>query len=226
MQAVILAAGEGKRMRPLTLERPKPLVEVAGTPLIEHVLGALPAAVSDVIIIVGYKGDMIRQHLGERHGLRGVRYVEQEVQEGTAHALGLVRPFLTGQFLLMCADDLHGAVALATAIRYPLAILAARHSEPQKFGVIELGDDGTVRSLEEKPLVPKSDLVSTGALVLDERIFAYDAPLQANGERYVTDQLSALASDAPVHVVLQDEWIPIGYPEDIEKAEATLTARA
>ncbi|MDP2593986.1 MAG: nucleotidyltransferase family protein [bacterium] len=222
MQAVILAAGIGKRMRPVTLTRPKPLIEVAGTPLIEHVIEALPSIVDELIIIVGYKGAMIRTHLGPRHGSRAIRYVEQANPEGTAAALALARPFLSGRFLLMCADDIHGAPALAAAMRYPLAILAAFHAEPQKFGVIEMSAAGTLLSFEEKPDVPKSDLVSTGAMVLDERVFAYPAPHHDNGEYYLTSQVAALAEDAPVHVVRQDMWIPVGCPEDIPVAERLL----
>ena len=222
MQAVILAAGEGKRMRPATLTRPKPLIEVAGTLLIEHVIEALPSVVDELIIVVGYKGAMIRTHLGPRHGSRAIRYVEQAKPEGTAAALALARPFLSGRFLLMCADDIHGAPALAQAVRYSLAILAAHHPEPQKFGVIETSADGTLQSFEEKPEIPKSDLVSTGAMVLDERVFAYPAPRHDNGEYYLTSQVAALAEDAPVHVVRQDVWIPVGCPEDISIAERLL----
>lgn len=224
MQAVILAAGIGKRMRPATLMRPKPLIEVAGTPLIEHVIEALPSVVDELIIIVGYKGAMIRTHLGPRHGSRAIWYVEQAKPEGTAAALALARPFLSGRFLLMCADDIHGAPALAAAMRYPLAILAAHHSEPQKFGVIEMSADGILQSLEEKPEMPKSDLVSTGAMVLDERVFAYPAPRHNNGEYYLTSQVAALAGDAPMQVVMQDIWIPVGCPEDISIAERFIPA--
>lgn len=147
-------------------------------------------------------------------------------RRGEADALELAQPLLTGRFLLLCADDIHGARALAEAADCPLAILAARHPEPQKFGVIEIRPDGTVHSLEEKPSAPTSNLVSTGAMVLDERIFTYEASRHANGERYLTDLLSALAVDAPVHIVLQEEWIPVGYPADIERAESILAARA
>ncbi len=222
MQAVILAAGEGKRMRPLTNLCPKPLIEVAGKPLVEHIIEALPSVVDEVIIVIGYKGAMIQEHLGERHGTRRIRYVEQAVPEGTAKALALTRPHLSGRFFILCADDLHGAPALAKAACYPLAILAAEHSEPQKFGVIEADRTGMLRTFTEKPKKPTSHLVSTGALVLDDRIFSYSVRPHANGESYLTTQVAALAKDALVKVVLQDFWMPVGYPEDIPLAEAAL----
>src|SRR4051812_10320077 len=108
MQCVILAAGEGKRMRPLTETMPKPLVPVLGKPIIEYVLEALPQEVNEVFIITGYKGDMVRAHLGESHDGRPIRYIHQETPSGTAHALALARPHLNGRFLVLVADDIHG----------------------------------------------------------------------------------------------------------------------
>lgn len=223
MQAVILAAGAGTRMRPLTLSRPKPLVEVAGVPLIEHVFRALPPAIAEIVLVVGYKGEMLRARFGGAYGSRPIRYVRQEELSGTAGALALARPHLAGgRFLVMCADDLHGAAALAEAVRHPLALLAARHPDPSKFGVIETDQEGMLRSIEEKPASPKSGLVSTGAMVLDERLFEHDAPPHENGERYLTDQVQALAARAAIQVIEQRFWIPVGRPEDIERAEAAL----
>lgn len=222
MQAVIMAAGEGKRMRPLTLERPKPLIEVAGKPIIEHVLDALPPEIDEVIIVIGYKGDMIRAHLGDEYAGRKLRYVHQWMPAGTAHALSLARPFLTGKFFLLNADDILGKEALAEAVKHPLSILVATHTEPEKMGVIARREDGTLEGIEEKPEKPKSNLVNTGSMVLDERLFSYEAPRHPTGEYYMTDPLSALAKDHPVMVIDQPLWIPVGYPEDIPKAEARL----
>lgn len=222
MQAVIMAAGEGKRMRPLTLEKPKPLIEVGGKPIIEHVLNALPSDIDEVIIVIGYKGDMIRAHLGDSYGGRTIRYVHQWMPAGTAHALSLARPFLTGKFLMLNADDIIGQEALEEAIRHPLAILVATHTEPEKMGVIAKKEDGTLDHIEEKPEVPKSNLVNTGTMVLDERLFSYEAPRHVSGEYYMTDPMSALSKEHPVMVIEQPLWIPVGYPEDIPRAEAKL----
>ena len=77
MQAVLLAAGKGVRMLPLTLNQPKPLVEIGGVPLIVHVLRALPPEIDEVIIVVGYKAQMIIDYLGETFEGRKIRYVYQ-----------------------------------------------------------------------------------------------------------------------------------------------------
>jgi bifunctional UDP-N-acetylglucosamine pyrophosphorylase/glucosamine-1-phosphate N-acetyltransferase len=223
MQAVILAGGEGKRMRPLTLERPKPLVLVAGRPILERIIDALPKEVDEIILVVGYMADMIKQHFGDSYKDRSIKYVHQWMPAGTAHALSMAEPLLhDGRFVLLCADDLHGARAFEEALSHPLAILAAKHPNPSLFGVLELTADGTLARIIEKPDVPATNLISTGAMVLDTRIFQYEAVRHENGEYYMTYPLGLFAIEHPIHVVEQDFWIPIGYPEDIKKAEERL----
>lgn len=222
MQAVIMAAGEGKRMRPLTLERPKPLISVGGKTILEHVLDALPPEIDEVIIVIGYKGDMIKAHFGDSYKGRPIRYVHQWMAAGTAHALSIARPFLTGKFLLLNADDILGSEAMQEAIRHPLSIMVSPHHEPQKMGVISKRADGTLDAIIEKPENPVGNLVSTGAMVLDERLFSYDAARHESGEYFMTHPLGLLAQEHPIMVVEQPLWIPVGYPEDIPRAEAKL----
>ncbi|MBU6323312.1 MAG: NTP transferase domain-containing protein [Patescibacteria group bacterium] len=226
MQAVILAAGEGKRMRPLTLTRPKPMVEVAGKPLLAHIIDALPPEIDEVILVIGYKREAIREYFGNEYGGRRITYVEQTEPLGTGHALHLARPHIRGRFLFMFADDLHGPEDLAEALRHPLAILATRHEDPKRFGVIEVSEDGRLIGIEEKPAEPRSNLVSTGAMVLDERIFGYELERHENGEYYLTSPLARLAEEHPVMVVEQGFWVPLAYPEDVEAAERILAERA
>lgn len=223
MQAVILAAGEGKRMRPLTLDRPKPLVLVAGRPIVEHIIDALPEEVDQVILVVGYKADMIKRHFGDSFNGRRIRYVHQWMPVGTAHALGMAEPLLAeGRFMLLNADDLHGTDALSESLTYPLALVATTHADPSRFGVLELNEDGTLASIIEKPEMPSSNLISTGAMVLDTRIFSYEAARHENGEYFMTHPLNLFAKEHPIQVVEQEFWIPIGYPEDIATAEERL----
>ncbi len=227
MQAVILAAGEGKRMRPLTLERPKPLIAIAGRPLLEHIIDVLPEEVDDLILVVGYKAELIRRHFGDSYKGRRIRYVHQWMPAGTAHALSIAEPLLeNGRFLMLNGDDLHGAAAFREALMHPLALLAAPHDEPSKFGVIELNADGTLASIVEKPDLPPTNLVSTGAMVLDKRIFEYEAARHENGEYYLTYPLGLLAKEHPITVVTQDFWMPVGYPEDVEAAGKVLMRHA
>ncbi|MEK7602022.1 MAG: sugar phosphate nucleotidyltransferase [Patescibacteria group bacterium] len=222
MQAVILAAGVGKRMLPLTLDLPKPLVRVAGRTIIEYVLTALPSEIDEIILIVGYKAEMIKDFLGEVYKGRVIRYVHQEKPEGTARALALAQPYISGRFILMNADDIHGAEALKEALQYPLAVLVAPYRDPSRMGVVSCREDGTLESIIEKPEHPESNVVSTGAMILDEQIFMYETPQNENGEYYINEPLKMLAADKPITVVTQPLWIPVGCPEDISLAEERL----
>lgn len=169
MQAVILAAGTGTRLRPLTLDRPKPLVHVAGRPILEYIIDALPTEVDEIVLVVGYKREMLKEHFGEEYKGRSIKYVHQWMPAGTAHGLSMAEPFLRDdRFIFMFADDIHGKGAFEEALLYPLAILATTHEDPTRFGVVELNDDHTLANIIEKPEVPPTNLISTGAMVLDK----------------------------------------------------------
>ena len=225
MQCVILAAGKGTRLRPLTENRPKPLVEVAGKALLEHVVDALPTAVDELIIVTGYLEEQIVDHCGEEFRGKKVRYVHQDVQNGPAQALWLCKEHLKGRFILMFADDIHGKDDLARATSYTRSMLSITSPNPERFGVIVRNPDGTLAEMIEKPTHPPSNLVSTGPLVLDEHIFKFPPAAPINGEYFMPEILERYAREYPVAVVEQTLWIPIGYPEDIERAEQLLTVR-
>src|SRR3989344_7915186 len=114
MQAVILAAGEGKRLRPLTLDRPKPMIELLGKPILEHTIENLPSAINELVIVVGYKSEKIKNHFGNNWKGRSIVYVEQNMPPtGTAHALFTARRALKpGRFLSLMGDNISGGKAL------------------------------------------------------------------------------------------------------------------
>lgn len=223
MKAVILAAGKGIRMRPLTLHKPKPMIEVGGKPLLYHVISVLPKKIKEIIIVIGYKGDKIQNYFGNKFDGRKIKYIRQKEKKGTAHALLLCKKSLKkGKFLLLYADDLHDKKSIERCIKHELSVLVARTEKPERFGVVLTNSRKRILEIEEKPEKPKSNLVSTGALVLDERIFNYKPKKHANGEFYITDMMSGLIR---VHKVMAQEasfWFPIGYPDDIKKAEKIL----
>jgi bifunctional UDP-N-acetylglucosamine pyrophosphorylase/glucosamine-1-phosphate N-acetyltransferase len=223
MQCVILAAGKGSRLRPLTENTPKPLIKVKDKTLLDHIVGALPSAVDELIIVTGYLEDQIQQHCGEEFYGRKVTYVHQEEQKGTAHALWLCKDLLRGRFLFMFADDLHGRKDIARATSYTRSMLTLSTDSPEKFGIVVRHPDGTLAEIIEKPEHAPSNLASTGVMVLDDNIFKFDPfATETKGEYYLTDVLSEYAKDYPIAVVEQDLWIPVGYPEDIAKAEAVI----
>ncbi len=225
MQCVILAAGKGTRLRPLTENCPKPLIHVSGKPLLDHIIDSLPSAIDEIIIVVGYLGEMIKTHYGSEYRGKKVSYVTQEVQDGTARALWLCKDMLKGRFLFMFADDLHGKEDIARVTSYSRGMLAKTSETPERFGVVVRNPDGTLSEIVEKPTHPPSNLVSTGVMVLDTNIFMYEPQNPVNGEYYLTEVLERYAKEYPVAVVEEDFWIPIGYPSDITRAETILSMR-
>jgi len=225
MQCVILAAGKGTRMRPLTDEKPKPLVEVCGKPLLDHIVEAFPSAIKELIIVVGYKGEMIREYCGNEFHGRPVTYVEQADINGPAKALWLCKDLIKDRFLFMFADDIHGASDLARAVSYTRSILATTSDVPERFGVIVRNPDGTIANIVEKPEAPSSNLVTTGPMVLDKNIFDFPPEQDINGEYFMPEIIMRYKEQYPIAVVEEQLWLAIGYPEDIDRAEQYICPR-
>lgn len=224
MKAVILAAGEGGRMQPLTLKTPKPMLKIHGKPLLEYLLESLPKEIDEIIVVVGYLGDQIKKHFGGDFQGKKIRYVEQKEKLGTWKALELCKSLLgKGNFLLLYADDLHSPLSLQRCIkRGSMCVLLEKAPNPERFGVVILNPDKSVKEIEEKPKHPKSNLISCGPYVLNEKIFDYPPEKHENGEYYIPESVSQMAKDYKVYGVESDWWLPIGYPEDLKSAEEFL----
>lgn len=224
MQAIIMAAGEGVRMRPLTLTKPKPLLEVHGKPLIQYAAEGLPKEVTELIIVLGYLGEQIETYCGTMFCGRPITYVWQKQKTGTARALQLCKPFLKpGKFLVAAApDDILDPSAWQEAIKYDLCIITSQSDHPEKFGVLVLAEDGSVKDFVEKPKHFISNLINTNYFVFDERIFDYEPDPHDTGEFYLTTMVHKLAQDHKVFTVTAKSWIPVGTPEDLQKAESML----
>lgn len=225
MKAVILAAGIGKRMQPLTLEKPKPLLEVAGQPIIHWIWKALPTEINEVVMVIGYLGEMIQKYLGSEFLGKRITYVQQPKPQGTGHGLYLCRGLIKSgeRFLFLFADDLYDRKSLKQCLRHDVAMLTAESQNPERFGVVIADQDSYVKEIEEKPRNPKSNQVSTGVWVLNNEIFNH--PLKINPETqeyYLTVPLQKFIETHQVKAIPASLWLPIGYPEDLKKAEEFL----
>ena len=212
-------------MRPLTEQVPKPMLTVLGKPLIQYTFEAMPDAVDTVVVVVGYRREHIMNFLGSTFLKKRVEYVVQDKPGGTAEALELARSALgTGQFLKFYGDDIYQKADVARLFDHHYSILLGQVANPRAFGVVSLAPDGRIQSFEEKPEEPKSNLVSAGVMLLDERVFSYvSQPKPSTGERYDVDMVMGLAHDHAVYGVSATRWIQIGYPEDLAKAERVLS---
>lgn len=227
MQCVLICAGKGTRMRPLTETLPKPLIKVCDKTILDHIVEALPDSIIELILVVGYRQEQIREYCGEEFHGRPVTYVEQEnFSGGTGDAVLCAKELVKGKFIVLNGDDIHGAPTLAAVAKEEHAIIGVMSDTPERFGVLIQNEDDTLQGIIEKPEQPPSNLVNTGCFVATPEIFSYDVPVSDSGELYATDMLTAYAQDHPVKIITQDTWLPIGYPEHIEAAERILCPEA
>ena len=178
MQAVVPAAGEGTRMRPLTADQPKGLVEVAGQPLLTHVFESLTALpIEEIVVIVGYRGEQIRSHYGDTFDTVSLEYVTQSRQQGLAHALLQAESVIDGEFVVLNGDNV---------VRANLAEAVERHRESgadvtslveqvsrdraREGAVFERNGD-EITGIVEKPADPPSTLIPRGFYVFSPTIF-------------------------------------------------------
>lgn len=223
MRCVILAAGKGTRLMPLTKDKPKGMVEILGKPILHHIFDRLPKRIEEVILVISQQGESIRKYFGEIYNGFPIKYVVQEEQLGTGHALGLCKALVGKEsFLFLFGDDLHSKKALAELLKYDLSVLAMEHKNPEHFGVFEVDKDLNVISFIEKPENPKSNLVWTGAVVLDSRVLDYPLEIGPAGEYWLTDQIHGFMQDTDFKVVVTDFWQTVSYPDDIAKAEEAI----
>lgn len=222
MKALVLAAGDGKRLMPLTADRPKPMILLNGRPLLEYVLDELPNEISDIILIVGYRNEKIKEHFGDSYHGKSITYLEQKERLGTAHAVQMARPLIREKFLLLNGDDIGDKASFEEGLKYDYCLFVAEHDEPQRFGVVEINPDQTLKRIVEKPEKPATNTVSTGTMVLSPEIFDIPLVQHPNGEHYIVDSLAGIMKKHPIRVIRQRSWITVTYPEDVPKAEELL----
>lgn len=223
MQAVILAAGKSTRTYPLTLTRPKPLLKIANRTILEHNLDSLNGIVDEIIMIVGYKKEMIIKKFGNRHKNIKLRYIEQKEQLGTGHAALLAEPYIRGRFILMAGDDIYSKEDIKKCTKYQHSILTSTTKNPQNFGVI-IQKNGILTDFVEKPKKFVSDIINTSFYTFDKKIFYYLKKIvkSERGEIELPDAIKMLSKEENIHCVSAKQWIPIGYPWDLLKADGIL----
>jgi UDP-N-acetylglucosamine diphosphorylase/glucosamine-1-phosphate N-acetyltransferase len=226
MQAIILAAGEGSRMRPLTSKRPKVMLPVAGKPILEQIVfRAKQAGVDSFVFVVGYGADYVRRHFGDGSDL-GVRieYAVQDRQLGTGHALLAAEGLADDYFVVLNGDVLPDADSLKSMIsKEGIVVSARRVPDPTRYGVF-LKDGEYLKSVIEKSKTPPSDLANAGIYQFDRGIFEAlkNARMSKRGEYELTDGLNALAAKERISIVELKDWIEIGRPWDVLAANEKL----
>ncbi|MBI2869369.1 MAG: NTP transferase domain-containing protein [Chloroflexi bacterium] len=224
-QAVILAAGEGQRLRPFTVSKPKSMLFIAGRPILDYVVESLARiGIRSIVLVVGYRKEQVFDYMGsgERLGV-DIAYVIQENQLGTGHALLQAREKAQNEFLVLPGDTLIDPDTIAQfAQARPEAMLVKKVADPMRYGVVFL-ERGRLKSITEKPKLAASNLVSTGIYAFSRSVFDF-----LENRLDIPDALNEMvARGIPIEAVETDgTWLDILYPWDILGANDAILRKA
>ena len=230
MKAVILAAGEGNRMHPLTYTRPKVMLPLANKPILEHLLlEAREAGIREFIFVVGYHGDTVRQYFGNGDGWQvTIEYVTQRKQLGTTHALRMIERSVDGKFLLINGDVIVGEKDIRRMVtKNEITLSLVQVMNPRDLGVVEVGEGQVVR-IYEKVAEPPSNLANVGLYLLTPDIFTAASRVKKSprGEYEITDSLQLLIDErCIVSYEVIDHWLDLSYPWDLLVGNEALMPR-
>lgn len=225
MKAIILLAGLGTRLRPHTYSKPKPLVQVAGKPVLGHILDSLDGLeIDETIFVVGYLGEQIQKYVAEHYPKMRARYLEQSEMKGQAHAIRLAKDFIDQPVLIIFGDTIWETDFTRLAqVKYDGLIYTKEVADPRRFGVVLL-KDGFVTKFVEKPAKPISNLAVVGVYYFRDwrRLMnAIDAVIERNiqtkGEYFLADAMQWMIEAG---ARLEAETIPVW--EDCGTREAIL----
>ncbi|SEO22643.1 glucose-1-phosphate thymidylyltransferase [Halogranum amylolyticum] len=234
MQAVVLAAGKGTRLRPLTEDRPKALVAVDGEPLLTHCFEELRSlGAEELIVVVGYRAEQIIERYGDEYRGIPITYTYQREQLGLAHALLTAETHVEGDFMLMLGDNvfrsnLDAVVQSQKEEDVDAAFLVEEvpYEEASRYGVCVTNGDDEIVEVLEKPADPPSNLVMTGFYTFSPAIFHACHLVQQSdrGEYELPDAIDLLLrSGRSIVAIPLDGWrIDVGYPENRDEAERRL----
>lgn len=228
IKAVIPVAGVGTKLRPHTHTQPKPLIPVAGKPILGHIIeNIMESGVRDFIFIIGYLGEKIEEYVRESYGGElQLEFVVQAPREGLGHALHVASPsFEDSDEILIVLGDTIFDVDLQEFLRSPHSTLGVQVVEdPRKFGVAMLDEQGFVGSVKEKPRIPKSNLALVGLYLIKEVDVLIDKLTELiksgrrgdRGEFHLTDALMEMIdSGVKIKTFMVDNWFDCGRRETL-----------
>ena len=221
MQTVILAAGEGTRMRPLTATTPKPMLPVADRPLVAHTAdAAVTAGATELVFVVGYEAADVRAYFGDEYRGVPVHFARQDQQRGTADAVRAAGQFLDSEFAVLNGDNLYDAATIAELFDHGPALAGIHVENPTNYGVISTAEErNRATGIVEKPADPPSTLANAGAYVFPEQATAWlDVDQSERGEYELTDVVARIIREFDVTVVELERWLDVGRPWELLEA--------
>ncbi|QHS16184.1 NTP transferase domain-containing protein [haloarchaeon 3A1-DGR] len=229
--AVVLAAGEGRRLEPLTNRRPKPMLPVATRPILEYVIEAIrEAGIDRIVLVVGYRQERIRNHFGDGDDWDvDVEYVEQANQLGTGHALLQAEPAVGDRFVVLNGDrivdaDLVRRVREATVGGDAPVMAVTDVDHPREYGVVTLDGADRVTGIAEKPEAPVStSRINAGVYGFTAAVFDAIRETSPTGELALTDTLDRIADEDPITAIgYRGQWLDVSYLWDLLRVNASL----
>ncbi|UCG03652.1 MAG: NTP transferase domain-containing protein [Candidatus Heimdallarchaeota archaeon] len=226
MDAIILTAGKATRLHPVTKSIPKPLMPIAGSPLICHILGALSRKIDHVVIVIGHEADLVKDTINQINYPFTIDWVTQEEQQGTGHAVKLCEQYIDSDSFFMMYGDIFTSqqvineiIQLGQTNDQRKGIFSAKKViNPEKYGCLEIKKDYLVKILEKHPQ-PPSSYINAGMMVLPSTVFDYltHTPKSSRGEIELTDSINQLIQNGYIFALyyIKDHWIDIGYPWDL-----------
>jgi UDP-N-acetylglucosamine diphosphorylase / glucose-1-phosphate thymidylyltransferase / UDP-N-acetylgalactosamine diphosphorylase / glucosamine-1-phosphate N-acetyltransferase / galactosamine-1-phosphate N-acetyltransferase len=225
MKAVIIAAGEGRRMRPLTLHIPKPLLKISGKAIIDYAYESLPAEIEEVIVVVKYLSDQIKAHIRKNWSKKKVEFARGS-DRGTAFSFLAARKYLHNEkFLFLYGDEVPDPRDVKNCLKKNLSILVFKSTNPRANGIAYLRKNGTIKGIVEKPDDPSSNTAIDGVMVLNTDIFDY-MPLKTRSEYYFSTMIDKFVLEHNVYPVKSISFIgDVTTPKDLRRVGKLISLR-
>lgn len=220
----MLAAGEGKRMRPLTYTKPKVMLPIANKPILEwNLINAVKAGIKDFIFVIGYRGEAVRNYFGNGEKWKvSIEYVNQGQPLGTAHAIGITKNFVD-DFIVMCGDTIFGSNDIKKIMEKEQSIGLVKVRDAKEYGVVELKGRKIIK-IHEKMKEPIGNIINAGIYHFNEKIFDFieQTKKSIRGEYEITDSINLMAKDEEIKGIYLDYWRDIVYPWDLLDANVEI----
>jgi len=217
MKCVILAAGEGKRVHPLTYTRPKVMLPIANKPILEwNLKNAIDSGFKEFIFVVAYKSEMVRNYFGngDKWGIK-IGYINQGQALGTAHAIGMVEKFVD-DFIVLSGDTIFGKQDIKSIAKNKNCMGIIKAENLKDYGTVEIKDKSILK-IYEKMEKPVTNIINAGIYHFDKKIFDYIQKTKKSirGEYEITDSINMMVNDKNLTGTLLKEWKDIVYPWDL-----------
>lgn len=232
MKAIIPVAGAGTKLRPHTYTQPKALIPLAGKTILSIIVDQLlEAGINEFVFIIGYLGDKIQDYVREKYPDLNVTFVHQSERHGIGHAILLTRDIVGDDEMYIVLGDTICEYDVREMLSLPNSHLCVKRvDDPRDFGVVELGEDGFINRVVEKPQIPKSNMALVGIYMIRETSFLFNClennirnQVMSRGEYSITDAIECMIEQgAHFRAFKVQNWFDCGKKETLLESNATL----